>query len=87
MGIDPQILLILAILAVLVFVVIFSVIKGLLRTIWLAVAGCCALVTWMFVQSKGFTLLSCITSTPQPWMVQTLAWTTAILVLLLFFPE
>ena len=85
MGIDPQILLILAILAVLVFVVIFSVIKGLLRTIWLAVAGCCALVTWMFVQSKGFTLLSCITSTPQPWMVQTLAWTTAIFVLLLFF--
>lgn len=85
MGIDPQIWLIVAILAVLVFVIIFSVLKGLLRTIWLTVAGCCAVVTWMFVQSKGFTLIACVTSSPQPWMVQTLAWFAAIFVLLLFF--
>lgn len=85
MSIDPQIIVILAILAVLVFVIIFSIIKGLLRTIWLAVAACCAIVTWMFVQSKGFTLISCVTSSPRPWMVQTLAWTAAIFVLLLFF--
>lgn len=71
--------------AVLLFVVVFSVLKGLLRMILLAIAITTAIVTWIFVQNKGFTLLSFITSTPRPWMVQTVAWTSAALVLFLFF--
>ena len=85
MEFDSQTSLLIALSAVLIFVVVFSAIKGLLRMILLAVAVCCAIVVWMFVQSKGFTLLSCITSTPQPWMVQALAWTAAIFVLVIFF--
>ena len=71
--------------AAFLFVVVFSIIKGLVRMILLAVAICCAIVTWMFVQSQGFTLLSFLTSAPQPWMVQALAWVAAGMVLFLFF--
>lgn len=85
MELDSQNTLYLILAAVVLFVIVFSIIKGLLRMILLAVAVCCAIVAWMFVQSRGFTLLSCITSAPQPWMVQTLAWTAAIFVLVLFF--
>ena len=59
MEFDSQTSLLIALSAVLIFVVVFSAIKGLLRMILLAVAVCCAIVVWMFVQSKGFTLLSC----------------------------
>lgn len=85
MPLDAQSTLYIAIAAVVLFVIVFSVIKGLLRMMLLAVAVCCAIVVWMFVQSQGFTLLSCITSTPQPWMVQTLAWSSSLFVLVLFF--
>ena len=71
--------------AAFLFVIVFSIIKGLVRMILLAVAICCAIVTWMFVQSQGFTLLSFLTSTPQPWMVQALAWVAAGAVLFIFF--
>lgn len=85
MELDSQTTFYLVLAAIVLFVVIFSVVKGLLRMMLLTVAICCAVAVWVFVQSQGFTLLSCITSTPQPWMVQTLAWSTSLFVLVLFF--
>lgn len=85
MELDSQTTFYLVLAAVIIFVIIFSVIKGLLRMMLLTVAISCAVAVWMFVQSQGFTLLSCITSTPQPWMVQTLAWSASLFVLVLFF--
>ena len=82
---DSQSSLFIVLAVVLLFIIVYSVIKGLLRMILLAVAVSCAIIAWMFVQSEGFTLLSCVTSTPQPWMVQVLAWGVALFVLMLFF--
>lgn len=82
---DSQSMLFVVLAVVLLFIIVYSAIKGLLRMILLAVAVSCAIIAWMFVQSEGFTLLSCITSTPQPWMVQALAWSVSLFVLLLFF--
>ncbi len=82
---DTQLTLFIVLAVVLLFIIVFSAVKGLLRMVFLAVAVSCAIVVWMFVQSEGFTLLSCITSTPQPWMVQVLAWGLALFTLMLFF--
>ena len=77
------ILTILAILAVAILV--FALIKGVIRMILLAVAVSSAVAAWMFLQKNGFTYVAFVTDTPQPWMVQTLAWSAAILILLIFF--
>ena len=70
---------------ILLAVIVFSAIKGLIKMLLLAIAVISAIGVWIFVQSKGFTLLAFITSSPAPWMVQTLAWTLALLVLAIFF--
>lgn len=85
MNLDSYSTLYIILAAAFLFVIVFSIIKGLIRMILLAVAVCCAIVAWMFVQSQGFTLLSFLTSSPQPWMVQTLAWVSAVTVLFIFF--
>lgn len=77
------ILTILAILAV--AILIFSLIKGVIKMVLLAVAVSSAVAAWMFLQKNGFTYVEFITDSPQQWMVQALAWGAAILILLIFF--
>lgn len=85
MDIDSQTSLLCIFGSVMLFVVLFSIIKGILRMIFLSLAITGAILVWVFVQNKGFILLSMLTSSPQPWMVQALAWSSAALVLFLSF--
>lgn len=82
---DSQTWLLVILVAVLLFIIIYSAVKGLLKMLLLAIALSSSIVVWIFIQNKGFTLLSCVTSSPRPWMVQTLAWGAAVLVLAIFF--
>lgn len=76
----------LLVLGVILLAILFFVIfKGVIRMIVLATAVICSVAAWMFLQRNGFTYLAFVTDTPQPWMVQVLAWGTAIFILLLFF--
>ena len=59
------------ILAAILFFIIF---KGAIRMIVLATAIILAVAAWIFLQRNGFTYLSFVTDSPQPWMVQVLAW-------------
>lgn len=77
---------ILTILAVLVVaILVFALIKGVIRMILLAVAVSSAVASWMFLQKNGFTYVAFVTDSPQQWMVQALAWSVSILILLIFF--
>ncbi len=76
----------LVVLAVLLSAIfIFSIIKGAIRMILLAVAIISALGVWLLIQRNGFTFLSFMTSSPEPWMVQAAAWTAAVFVLMVFY--
>lgn len=66
-------------------ILIFSLIKGFIKMILLAIAVTSSVAAWMFLQKNGFTYIAFITDSPQPWMVQSLAWGAAILLLLIFF--
>ncbi len=66
-------------------ILIFALIKGVIKMILLAVAISGAVAAWIFLQKNGFTYVAFITDSPQPWMVQTLAWSTAIFILLVCF--
>ncbi len=66
-------------------IILFSILKGVIRMILLAVAVISAIVVWMFIQRSGFTFLSFITAHPQPWMVQVAAWGLAIFTFAVFF--
>lgn len=66
-------------------IIFFSVLKGVIRMLLLAVAIIGAIVVWMFIQRSGFTFLSFITANPQPWMVQTAAWVLAVFTFAVFF--
>ena len=70
---------------ILLGILFFVIFKGVIRMIVLATAVICSVAAWMFLQRNGFTYLAFVTDTPQPWMVQVLAWGTAIFILLLFF--
>ncbi|MBQ4614084.1 MAG: hypothetical protein IJB31_04065 [Akkermansia sp.] len=66
-------------------IIFFSIFKGVIRMILLAIAVISAIVVWMFIQRSGFTFLSFLTANPQPWMVQTAAWGLSIFVFMVFF--
>ncbi len=77
---------ILTILGVIVgAILIFSLIKGFLKMILLAVAVSGAVAAWMFLQKNGYTYVAFVTDSPQPWMVEALAWGVAIFILLICF--
>ena len=65
-------------------IIFFSIFKGVIRMILLAIAVISAIVVWMFIQRSGFTFLSFITAHPQPWMVQAAAWSLAIFTFAVF---
>ena len=70
---------------VLIGIIAFSLLKGVIKMLLLAIAVITAIAAWIFIQKNGFTFLSFITSTPQPWMVQVCAWIAAIFVFSVFF--
>ena len=70
---------------VLIGIIVFSLLKGVIKMLLLAIAVITAIAAWIFIQKNGFTFLSFITSTPQPWMVQVCAWVAAIFVFSVFF--
>ncbi len=74
-----------AIITILIAIVAFSLLKGVIKLLLLAVAAVTAIAAWIFVQKNGFTMLDMITNSPQPWMVQALAWLAAIFIFAIFF--
>ncbi len=76
----------LAVLGVLLAaILVFAIFKGAIRMIMLAVAMTTAIAVWLLIQRNGFTFISFLTNSPQPWMVQVAAWGAALLVLVLFY--
>ena len=64
---------------------IFALMKGVIKMLLLAIAVSSAVAAWMFLQKNGFTYVEFLTDSPQPWMVQALAWGAAVFILLIFF--
>ena len=70
---------------ILAAIVLFSLLKGVIKMLLLAVAAISAIGVWIFIQRSGFTVLAFVTNAPQPWMVQVCAWGAAIFVFSVFF--
>ncbi len=71
--------------AVLAAIILFILFKGLIRMILLALAVISAIAVWIVIQRNGFTFVSFLTNSPQPWMVQVAAWGAAIFVFMVFY--
>lgn len=75
-----------AVLGVAVIAIAFFILlKGVIKMLLLASALCAAVALWVFLQRNGFTYLEFVTDSPQPWMVQVLAWGCAGFLLLVCF--
>lgn len=66
-------------------IILFSLLKGVIKMLLLAIAAISAIAAWIFIQRNGFTFLSMVTSSPQPWMVQVCAWAVSIFIFSVFF--
>ncbi len=76
----------LTVLAVLVAAIIFFILfKGLIRMILLALAIISAIAVWIVIQRNGFTFVSFLTNSPQPWMVQVAAWSCSLFIFMVFY--
>lgn len=80
---SPIILYIIA--GIVVAILLFILLKGVFKMLILAAAISTAAAAWVFLQKNGFTYLEFLTDSPQPWMVQVLAWGTAGMILVFFF--
>ncbi len=85
MTFDAQTTILLALAVLIIFTIIFSVLKGVIRMILLSIAVIGSIGVWIFLQNKGFTLLALLTDSPQNWMVQVLAWGLSLFVFAVFF--
>ena len=70
---------------ILAAIVLFSLLKGVIKMILLAIAAISAIAVWIFIQRNGFTFLAFVTNAPQPWMVQLCAWAVSIFIFAVFF--
>lgn len=70
---------------ILAAIVLFSLLKGVIKMILLAIAIISSIAVWIFIHRNGFTFLSVITNNPRPWMVQVVAWVASIFISLVFF--
>ncbi len=70
------------IVAAILFFILF---KGLIRMILLALAVISAIGVWILIQRNGFTFLSFMTNSPQPWMVQVAAWGCSLFIFMVFY--
>lgn len=66
-------------------ILIFALMKGVIKMLLLAIAVSGSVAAWMFLQKNGYTYVEFMTDTPQPWMVQGMAWGVAVFILLIFF--
>lgn len=66
-------------------IILFSLFKGVIKMLLLAIAAITAIAVWIFIQRSGFTILSLAINNPQPWMVQVCAWGAAIFIFAVFF--
>ncbi len=71
-----------AVVAAIIFFILF---KGVIRMILLALAVISAIAVWIVIQRNGFTFVSFMTNSPQPWMVQVAAWGAALFVFMVFY--
>lgn len=71
--------------SLLTVVLVFTLLKGIIRTLVMVVGICLAIGLWLFIQSNGFALLAFVTSSPKPWMVQGCAYGLALAVLMVFY--
>ncbi len=77
-----------ALIALAVFVIliiIFSLIKGVIKMIMLSLTVVLSIACWLFVQRNGETLLTFVVNEPKNWMVQALSYIAALLVFLILF--
>ncbi len=82
---EPTHLALTVLLGIVAAIILFSILKGVIRMILLAIAVISAIVVWMFIQRSGFTFLAFITDNPQPWMVQVAAWGLSLFIFAVFF--
>ncbi len=82
---SPNLTILIVILCLLAAILIFSMLKGVIKMLLLAIAAISAIAAWIFIQKNGFTLISLFINSPQPWMVQALAWLTAVFIFSVFF--
>ncbi len=66
-------------------IIFFILFRGIIRMILLALAVITAICVWIVIQRNGFTYVSFLTNTPQPWMVQVAAWSCALFVFMVFY--
>ena len=85
MNFDAQTTILLALGILLLFIIIFSLLKGVIRMILLAMAVIGSTAMWIFLQNKGITFLALLTDSPRPWMVQVLAWGLGLFTFAVFF--
>lgn len=69
---------------ILLAILLFTLFKGVIRMLLLAVAVIGAIAVWMLIQRNGFTFLSFVVTSPRPWMVQACAWIAALFTFAVF---
>lgn len=82
---DSSSTVVIALCVILAAIVLFSLFKGVIKMLLLAIAAISAITVWIFIQRNGFTFLALIISRPQPWMVQLCAWVAGIFTFSVFF--
>ncbi len=68
-----------------ILIIIFSLIKGVIKMIMLSLTVVLSIACWLFLQRNGETLLTFVVNEPQNWMVQALSYISALLVFLILF--
>ncbi len=76
---------IIALAVFIILIIIFSLIKGVIKMIMLSLAAVLTIACWLFVQRNGETLLSFVINEPQNWMIQAASYISAIFVFLVLF--
>ena len=71
--------------ALIVLLLSFTLLKGVVRMLILAIAVIAAVATWMFMQRSGFTLFSMVGISPPTWLIQILAILMALGVFIILF--
>lgn len=63
---------------------VFTLLKGVIKMFLFAAAVIGGVLTWLVLERNGFSYLAFLTDSPQPWMVEAVAWTGGILVFAVF---
>lgn len=77
-----------ALIALAVFILLiitFSIIKGVIKMIMLALTVILTIACWLFIQRNGETLLSFVIAEPKNWMVQAASYIAALFVFMVLF--